>query len=269
MNKKIYYLGGCLFGMMLTLSSCNEDIDNFEEQSNFIYFDMPHVLDEYGRETTKRVEELSYSFELDDISVTSYTFKIPVNAISLPQTEDRSYRVEVIADETTAESEDWDTGCIENKSIKAGELFDTIYVKVNRTESLKTEWRTIALRIVPNENFGVGYGNLLTAKVTFSDQLVPPDWWPSFQNYFGEFCREKFLKWREIYYLGADPNKEKWGPNTGKPLYWDNMPYYSTVPSWYPTTFMFIKVLKQYFIDNEVYPDGDTSKPRVSIPYNG
>ena len=65
--------------------------------------------------------------------------------------------------------------------------------------------------------------------------------------------------------MGADPNLEKYGPDTGKQLYWGQMPYY-TVSSWYPSTFMFIRKLKQYFIDNEVYPDGDTSKPRITLP---
>ena len=76
----------------------------------------------------------------------------------------------------------------------------------------------------------------------------------------------KYAKWQEIYFYGADPNVEKWGPNTGKLLYWDQMPYYAGYPSWYPSTFMFISKLKQYFIDHEVYPDGDTSKPRITLP---
>ncbi len=265
--NRIDYWGGCLLGTMLLFVSCDKDIDSFEEQNHFVYFDMPYMLDEYGRKTTQRADSISYSFELDDISVTSYTFKIPVNAISLAADKDRKYKVEVVADETTATDSDWDKTSIANTVLKAGEVFDTLNVKVFRTESLRTEWKHITFRIVENEEFGVGYNNLLKAKISFSDQLEVPEWWPNWQRYFGDFCREKYLKWREIYYLGADPNKEQWGPNTGKPLYWGNMPYYYSYPSWYPTTFMFVKVLKQYFIDNEVYPDGDTSKPRVTIPY--
>jgi hypothetical protein len=96
--------------------------------------------------------------------------------------------------------------------------------------------------------------------------LQAPSWWPSWERYFGVFVREKYAKWQEIYFYGADPNVEKWGPNTGKLLYWDQMPYYAGYPSWYPSTFMFISKLKQYFIDHEVYPDGDTSKPRITLP---
>lgn len=265
MNKKIY-AGLSLLGAILTFSSCDKEIDKFSEQENYIYFNMPYTTDNYGRETTTRVDSLSYSFELDDVSVTSYTFKIPVNAISVAADRDRKYKVEVVADETNAESSDWDESSIANTTMKAGELFDTLCVKVYRTESLKTTWKHIMFRIVGNEEFGEGYRNLLTAKISFSDQLNAPDWWKKWQSYFGDFCREKFVKWREIYYLGADPNTDIYG--NGKQLYWGNMPYY-TISSWYPSTFMFLKVLKQYFIDNEVYPDGDTSKPRITIPYNG
>lgn len=268
MKTNSILITGCLAALSV-MTSCNKEIEGYSSDTNFVYFDMPYVLDQYGRETTEREEQMTYSFELDDASVTSHTFKIPVNASSIPTGQDRRYKVEVIAEETTATAEDWDADCLNNTVIKAGSVFDTLYVKVNRTASLRSEWKTIAFRIVPNEEFEVGYANLLTAKVTFSDQVEEPSWWPNWQRYFGEYSREKFVKWREIYYYGADPNTETLGgPGLGKPLYWDNMPYYNYA-SWYPTTFMFIKVLKQYFIDNEVYPDGDTTKPRITIPYNG
>lgn len=262
---KLTMIGGYLLGLC-ALTACEKEIDAYSPESNFIYFDMPFVLNEYGIETSERVEKLSYSFELDDISVTSHTFKIPVNSMSLPVDHDRAYKVEVVKEETTATSEDWDADCLSHTVIKAGEVSDTLYVKVNRTKSLRTEWKDIAFQIVPNEEFDEGYYNLLKAKVTFSDQVVIPEWWPTWQRYFGEPYRETIVKWREIYHLGADPNVETiGGPGMGKPLYWDNMPYYA-MEAWYPTTFMFIRVLKQYFIDNVVYPDGDTTKGRILLP---
>ncbi len=258
-------IGGFLLGLC-ALAACEKEIDTYNSESNFVYFNMPFVLDEYGRETSERMKELSYSFELDDASVTNHVFKIPVNAMSLPVDYDRSYRVEVVAEETTATSEDWDASCLSHTVIKAGEVFDTLYVTVYRTKSLRTEWKDITFRIVTNEEFGEGYHNLLTAKVTFSDQVEIPGWWPSWKRYLGEPYRETIVKWREIYYLGADPNVETiGGSGIGKPLYWDNMPYYPNA-SWYPTTFMFIRVLKQYFIDHDVYPDGDTTKAPIKLP---
>jgi hypothetical protein len=264
MKKYHYILFMC---SLVFLSSCNKDIDSFDNSKNYIYFDVPFKVDDYGNKTTTRVDSIYYSFALDDASITSHTFKIPINTISLPANKDRSYKVEVVTDKTTAEDTDWDKTCLENTIVKAGSVFDTLLVKVNRTSILRKAVRSITFRIVGNENFSEGYNNLLTAKISFSDVLDPPSWWSKWQYIFGDYCREKYLKWREIYYLGADPNVELYaGPGKGKELYWDNMPYYAFL-AFYPSTAMFLRVLKQYFIDNEVYPDGDKTKPRVTIPY--
>ena len=264
MKKIILYMTLCLIGMVQV--ACDQDIDGFDNSTNYIYFDLPFQLDQYGRKTTERVDSLVYSFAMDDPSVTSYTFKIPVNSVGLNTETDRHYKVVVNEKKTTATGTDWDMSVIEKAVIQSGTLRDTLEVKVNRTPILKKESRTITLYIENNENFQVGASELLVAKLVFSDILQAPSWWSSWERYFGVFVREKYAKWQEIYFYGADPNVEKWGPNTGKLLYWDQMPYYAGYPSWYPSTFMFIGKLKQYFIDHEVYPDGDTSKPRITLP---
>lgn len=254
-----------MFALVL-LAACNQDIDQFDNGENYIYFNMPFVSDQYGRPTTTRLDSLAYSFALDDYAITSYTFKIPVNTVGLAFPDDRSYRVEVIADSSTATPAEWNQQAIEQPVIKGGRLTDTLYITVNRTEILQTEWHHLIFRLLPNDQFRMGDRQLLTAKISFSDILQPPGWWTKWQGVFGEFCREKFIKWQEIYCLGADPNVETiGGPGLGKPLYWDNMPYYVN-SGWYPSTYLFIRILKQYFIDHEVYPNGDTSKPRISLP---
>lgn len=255
-----------LLCILCSMIACNQDIDKFDNGANYIYFNMPFKTDQNGRATTIREDSLIYSFALEDISVTSYTFKIPVNTVGLENDIDRSYKVEVVAANTSASDSQWDQTTLTNPMIKSGNLQDTLYVTVFRTADLRTEKKNITFRLLANAYFQLGDRDLLTAKISFSDILLPPNWWSKWQGVFGEFSREKFVKWQEIYYEGADPNVETLGgPGMGKPLYWNNMPN-STVSSWYPSTFMFIRILKQYFIDNVVYPDGDTSKPRVILP---
>lgn len=263
--KKLYQI---LFPLLslIGLFSCNQDIDSFDNGKNYIYFNMPFVQNQYGKNTTTRVDSISYSFAMDDYTIQEYTFKIPINTVGLRTPNDRNYKVEVIVDSTTATSEEWDEASIRNTVIQGGNLQDTLYITVKRSKILQTEWRHIIFRLLPNDNFQLGDKALLTAKISFSDILTPPTWWSKWLGVFGAFCREKFVKWQEIYYLGADPNVETiGGPGMGKPLYWDNMPYYAN-SNWYPSTYMFVRILKQYFIDNEVYPDGDTTKPRISLP---
>ena len=79
MKKIILYMTLCLIGMVQV--ACDQDIDGFDNSTNYIYFDLPFQLDQYGRKTTERVDSLVYSFAMDDPSVTSYTFKIPVNSV--------------------------------------------------------------------------------------------------------------------------------------------------------------------------------------------
>lgn len=255
-----------LFGILtLALSSCNKDIDGFDNSTNFIYFNMPFQLDQYGRETTKRVDSLTFSFAMSDNSVTTHTFKIPISIVGLAANGARDYSVVVDTENSTAKESDWDKKSIENLTIKPGALHDTILLVVNRTEALKNSWRSITLKIMSNNNFTMGAEELTTAKVAFTDILQPPTWWNTWLSIFGEFSREKYVKWQEIYYLGADPNLEEYGPNVGKQLYWGQMPYY-VMASWYPSTWMFIGKLRNYFAENVVYPNGDTSKPRIYIP---
>ena len=93
MKKIILYMTLCLIGMVQV--ACDQDIDGFDNSTNYIYFDLPFQLDQYGRKTTERVDSLVYSFAMDDPSVTSYTFKIPVNSVGLKTETDRHYKVVV------------------------------------------------------------------------------------------------------------------------------------------------------------------------------
>lgn len=264
MKKRLIYAFWGLVG--LVPMACNQDIEEFDNAVNYISIDLPRELDQYGKETTTLIDSMVYSFAMDDASVTSHTFKVVINSAGLKADKPRSYKVVVDEKGTTIGESDWDATVLASAQIDAGVLWDTLEVTVKRTDVLKTEWRSLSLRLEANENFQLGAVEKNKIKLTFTDKLQPPTWWPKWQSYFGVFVKETFLKWQEIYYLGADPNVEKFGPNTGKPLYWDNMPYY-VQPSWYPSTFMFFNTLKQYFIDNEVYPDGDTSKRRITLPY--
>lgn len=250
-----------------SICSCEKSIEAFDNSTNFIYFNLPFSIDEYGATTKKHVDSLIYSFAMDDASVREYTFKLPINTIGLVVENDRPFKVEVVENKTTASNDDWDRISIENPIIKKGALKDTLYITVNRSLILETEWRCITLRLQENNFFKLNLYDLLEAKMSFTDILLPPTWWEAWSGVFGEFSREKFVKWQEIYYLGADSKLAKDGPKKDQPLYWDNMPSGMPWQEFHPSTFMFIAKLKQYFIDNEVYPDGDRTKPRITIPH--
>lgn len=256
----------CLFSLIV---SCNKEIEKFTGSDNFIYFDIPFKLDKYNKPTDVRLDSISYSFALEASDYKTHIIKIPVNSISLPSSSDRSYDVEIVREETTASDNEWDLSSIENLSIKAGCVTDTIMMSVNRTEIMTKKFRTVMLRITPNDNFKEGISSLLKVKVTFSDILLAPDYWSQISSYVGTtYYKEVYRKWMEIYYEGADPNTEtvKYAPNYGKPLWHGNMPYLLSELQLYPSTIMFLKELQKYFKNNDVYPDGDTTKDPIRIP---
>lgn len=262
--KKILF-GTILSLMIVSQVACNQDIDGFDNSVNYITFDLPYEVDAYGRKTGRRVDSLFYSFAMDGPEITFYKFKVPVNISGLRMDRSRAYKVAAVLDGSTVEMDDWNAASLSEALVEANCLRDTLEVVVNRTEILKKESRTLVLALQENEEFSLGSHELLRMKLVFADILQEPSWWKNWESYFGPFVREKYQKWQEIYYLGADPNVEQYGPDKGKQLYWNQMPYYN-VASWYPSTVMFIGKLKQYFIDNEIYPNGDKSLPRIMLP---
>lgn len=257
MKKSIYIV--ILSLLPLFFASCDKDIDKFDNSTNYIYFGIPFVQDQYGRDTKTRVDSISHSFAMDAMGVETYTFRIAVNTIGLASPEDRNYTVKVLEKESNVTSDDWEANSIANTIMKSGSITDTLELVVKKSDVLSKEWRHMVLELKANEHFLLGPDSLRTLKVSFSNIVTPPAWWNNWKSLFGDFNREKYAKWREIYYLGADPNVD----DDGKQLYWDNMPEY---PYWANSTKAFVQILKVYFLEHEVYPDGDTSKPRILLP---
>lgn len=258
---KKYLIVLLLFGVALI--SCDKDIEGFDNSVNYIYFDIPYKLNMYDQPLADDVREdsITYSFALDKLGVTSAVIDVIVNVVGEPSNTDRPYSVLILEDYTDLNDDGWNPSILKDRKIAAGKLSDTIKIDLKRTEALRDQWKHLCLKIEANDFFELGDVRLQEVLLSFSDILNEPKWWKTWQTAFGPFCREKYLKWIELYFEGADQTRD----NNGNLFYWDNMPTIP-VPSWYPSTFKYLGVLKQFFIDNEIYPDGDTSKPRVSIP---
>ena len=251
-----------LLAVIIFVSCQKKDIDRFDTATDYIYFDIPYQLNKYGEQTDYRLDSLSYSFALDNLDVKDTVINVVVKIMGMPVDEDRAYTVELVRDETTATSEDWDAGILNNRFIPAGAITDTIRIRVQRNEILQDEWHQITLKVVPNENFQEGYADLQTVRVTFSDILAEPDWWSTFSRAFGPFYREVYLEWINLYTLGSAPTLH---PINNEPLYWNNMPPYYYAGAW-GVLDMYINRLKTYFKDNDIYPDGDTTKEPIRLP---
>ena len=254
-----------IFCLLAVFASCdNKDIDSFDTATSYLYFDVPYILNADGTSSEFREDSIYYSFAIYPETVTSNTLKVVVKTIGMATDYDRPYTVEIVDDITTATSAEWDPSVVDNRSIKAGELADTIFIDVQRTKALSERWMHVYLRIIPNEYFAAGYGTLQEVKVAFSDVLAEPSWWRGWTGVFGSYYPEVYRKWIELYPLGADTNTHL---DNGQPLYWNNMPSNSTqYQSWYPVLALYAAELKEYFELNDVYPNGDTSLPAIKLP---
>ena len=129
-----------LLAVIIFVSCQKKDIDRFDTATDYIYFDIPYQLNKYGEQTDYRLDSLSYSFALDNLDVKDTVINVVVKIMGMPVDEDRAYTVELVRDETTATSEDWDAGILNNRFIPAGAITDTIRIRVQRNEILQDEW---------------------------------------------------------------------------------------------------------------------------------
>ncbi|MHC8947625.1 DUF4843 domain-containing protein [Sphingobacterium hungaricum] len=179
------------------------------------------------------------------------TVKIPVRIMGISSNVDRKYSV------TISSESDYDPALVELSDfvIPANEYEDTLYVTIKNDVILETKIMKLKLDLVANNDFEVGNIYNKSIEISFTDQLIKPSWWNTWQIYFGTYYKEVYQAWIQIYPEGADP--------TG--YYWNNMP---PSASWisYPVTYAFIQALEKFFIDNVIYPENDSTKPRILLP---
>jgi len=252
-NSIVVVLILCLFG-------CKENIlIDYDTSASYVYFAYPNSN---KRSVEKYTDSLYYSFAADeDLTLTEKTIKIPMKIAGLSASENRSFKY-VISD-----SSDYDESLISiSEPMIAGNKYeDTLLLKIKRAPILSEKEMMIKLDIESNENFIKGHQYNQSIKLVFSDILVEPTWWNTWRRYFGPFHKEIFQKWMQIYYLGADKSPHLTEGTPGPIYYWNNMPSSATA-TWYPITFMYMGILKDYFANNVVYPNGDSSQERILLP---
>lgn len=239
-------------------TSCkkNTDLFNFDTTRSTIYFGYAPKTLNSTISNAIGIDSLIFSFALVPLEQTKHVFKIPVMISGVAKDFDRSYEVEVVDTLTSLPSQYFTIG---KTIIEKGKFIDTLEVTVTKYDGLRSEVKQLGLRIKANKEFETGYFNNQAFRVKVSDILLQPDWWAVWEGVFGSYSQEKYQMWAIIYHEKADG-------------YLDYLYNYKNMPgralaSWYPTTFVFIQQLKTYFEKNIVYPNGDTSKPRITIPY--
>jgi len=242
--------------------SCRQNADpvDFDTNKAYIYFSQPNPT---TNAIEKFVDSISYSFALENPNLTEKVFAVPVSVSGVANGNDRRFTYRI-----NPEKSSYDPALVEISEpvIRAGKFTDTLYVKVQKGAELRQTSMTLFLELVENEHFGAGHMANQTMKITFTNKLTQPTWWNTWRSVFGPFYPEVYELWIQIYYFGADPTLDLYNSSVPGPYYyWDRMPP-SAVISWFPVTFMYIDVLRKYLEEHPVYPNGDTTQPRIYLP---
>lgn len=247
--------------LLLLLSSCevNQDIETFDRDKAFVHF---AVVDKRTNVKEKFMDSIDMSFVFEDINVKSKRLAIPINVIGAIKSINRSFKVNINKELSTI---DLSTISIEEPTVSANKTVDSVYVNIRKTDALRDQIYYLYLELEGNENFEVGHVRNKSMQVAITNRLPAPVWWTRWKNYFGPYQQEIFQLWIQMYYLGSDPSPDLKGVYSAPFYYWDNMPPTATA-STYPVTFMYINRLREYLLVTPVYPNGDTTKPRIYLP---
>ncbi len=180
-----------IVALSLTVMSCNEsDTITFGDE-NYIYFD------KYTPGTTDRIDTVKYSFSYfptEDKIV--HHFK--VSLIGHYLTEDKEYKIEVLDGEdedgvpyTTALSDHYEI--TETPIFRKDRVSDTLTVTLFKDKVKEGEEYYLTLRLVANENFGLGYYDYKDVKIRYNNADEKPLWWNAeiTATIFGEYSKEK------------------------------------------------------------------------------
>lgn len=253
--KYIFYL------IPLLVWGCkkDQDISAFDTGQSYIYFAVENP-DRSSSKTQLYIDSLDFSFIFEEESTQEKTLAIPVNIIGEGKSVDRKYTVTVNDALTTI---DRSIITLSEPTIHANKMIDTLYIKVRRDEKLQHGIYYLVLDLQANSEFQLGHNYNTRLRISITDQMLEPGWWKRWVNVFGQYHREVYRIWMDIYYEGADPTPTN--DEEQSLYYWNNMPY-SPSPSWYPVTYMYIDKLKKHLENVPVYPGGDATKPRIYLP---
>lgn len=246
--------------IILLLNSCKkqEVVKRYDTDYSFIYFEKP--VFNLGN-TVDDPDSLRFSFAYEADTLDEKMLAFPMRLIGQKKAYDRMIGFRIVSDKTTVPSR---LIQVVPPRMRSGSFRDTLYIRVKRDPILRDASYQLVGELYQNGVFGVGEAAATRFSLAITDQLTEPAWWADWSPFFGEYHKEVYKKWIEIYYPGVDLTPPVMPED--KPNYaWNNMPNYVHW-NYYPLTLFYIDQLRKYFIEHEVYPDGDRSKPRIYLP---
>lgn len=181
-NINIYIL---LLLIVAGLTSCEKERIPVYDSSDFINLEVENE------------DEFIHSFSLHP-GQTETEIPMVVELIGNVSNIDRIINYSIVDEETTASTENFDLP--ENFVFKANKFVDTVYLKIKNTEILKTEEKTLAIKLEDSKDFSVKIPTNSIFRIKMHDKLARPNWWNSTveSEYLGDYSDEKFILFMQV-----------------------------------------------------------------------
>lgn len=175
----------------LCMQSCTTEGTELYGQERFLYIERQ----------VKRGEGINREWVRVDTAVVSIAHHPNVEQIEQPfriclvgdtLVADAEYKMIVV--DTLTSMEDGMVTLPDKFIFKKGVVADSLWLTIHADKVPDNGEFYITLRIVGNENFGVGYKGYTDVKLWFNNKNTKPDWWNSrvVDVYLGEWSPEKF-----------------------------------------------------------------------------
>lgn len=161
------------------LAGCEKDRIAHYGETEYIYF------------SRASAQVLEYSFAFNP-NAKRDTLPLVVRLIGKPVDQDRTIGLEVDAEHTTAQPDDYTLPT--SVRLRAGRVIDTIALVLHHSDRLMEQKYTLRLRLVENEHFELGPTTNAYLDVLFSDIIARPSWWTTTvaNNFLGPYSDAKY-----------------------------------------------------------------------------
>lgn len=221
--------------IIVFFASCKKNIDKLYEGKARIQFKY------YSLDFNKKMilnNKTTYSFGMKDESVVIDTAKIVVEFLGAASNVDRTYKVKVAPDSTTAKEGVHYELISKTQTFKAGAYSDTLKVVVLKgslSKSFKNpEDMRLALELEPSDDFDLGMKEGLKTYLHINNYLSEPVWWNTSlrYNYIG-FYHPK--KWKILISFNAQFANAETCPfdvnNSGRQYFQGLANYLNSIPT--------------------------------------
>lgn len=195
MKRMIIYLALVL---MFVNQACEKDPAFSFKGDDRIYFSYPRVLDRFGRETEREVDSVICSFALKPVDFVKDTVWIKVKRVGEREEADKSYRVTVVADSSSA-VEGTDFEVLKPTYIFRKNLgLDSLPLVIYREPLKQVLSKKILLKLTETPDFKIGFIEYSQIHVSLTNVLPQPGEWYLVGGNLGAYHYLKYEKWIEL-----------------------------------------------------------------------